>query len=117
MNIDELLEMMSQEFGGKPETMELLSKIDEKVVFEHAANKNFAMGGEKIPSKYKLLLSLAVGAALDNENCVSTYTQIALNKGITKEEILETLLVSRFVKGTSVFSTATPALRMMLEKK
>jgi len=117
MNINELLEMMSQEFGGSPETMELLSKINEEVVFEHAANKNFAMGEGKIPGKYKLLISLAIGAALDSENCVSTYTQIALKKGITKEEILETLLVTRFVKGTSVFSAATPALRKMLENK
>jgi len=117
MNIDELLEMMSKEFGGTPETMDLLSQIDDKVVFEHAANKNFAMGGDKIPPKYKILINLAVGAALDNENCVNTYTQIALNKGITKEEILETLLVTRFAKGTSVFSTATPALRKMLENK
>jgi len=117
MNINELLEMMSQEFGGKPETMELLSKIDEKVVFEHAANKNFAMGGDKISPKYKLLISLAVGAALGSENCISTYTQIALKNGISKEEILETLLVTRFVKGTSVLSAATPALRKLVENK
>ena len=117
MKIDELLEMMSQEFGGTPETMELLSKIDEKVVFEHAANKNFAMGEGKIPPKYKLLISLAVGATLDSENCVSTYTQLALKNGISKEEILETLLITRFAKGTSVFSAATPALRKMVEAK
>ncbi len=115
MTIEELLEKMSGELGQKPETMELLSKIDEKTVFEHAANKNFAMGGELIPPKYKLLISIAVGAAMGSEKCTETYTQIALNKGITKEEILEALLVTRFIKATSVYSTATPALKKMLE--
>ena len=117
MNINELLEMMSQEFGGKPETMELLAEIDEKAVFEHAANKNFAMGGDKIPPKYKLLISLAAGATLGSENCISTYTQVAIKNGISKEEILETILITRFVKGTSVLSAATPALRKMAENK
>lgn len=117
MEIKELLENMTRELGRTPETMDLLSQIDERVVFEHAANKNFAMRDEHIPPKYKLLISIAVGAAMGSEACINTYTEVALKKGLTKEEILEALLVTRFVKGTSVLSASTPALRKMLENK
>lgn len=116
MNIEQLLQAMSNEFGGEPETMKILSQLNEQAVFEHAANKNFAMAGEQVPAKYKLLISLALSAALGSERCTKTYTQVALNKGITREELMETLLVTRFVKATTVFSDATPALKIILEK-
>jgi len=116
MNIEQLLQAMSNEFGGEPETMKILSQLNEQAVFEHAANKNFAMAGDRLPAKYKLLISLAVSAALGSERCTKTYTQVALNKGITKEELMETLLVTRFVKATTVFSDATPAMEIILKK-
>lgn len=113
MTIDQLLKAMSEEFGGEPETMKLLSKISERAVFEHAANKNFAMAGDKIPPKYKLLLSFAVAAALGSENCIKTYARVALKKGITKDELAETLMVARFVKATTVFSDSTAAMEFI----
>jgi len=119
MTIEQLLQAMSNEFGGEPETMKILSQLNEQAVFEHAANKNFAMAGDRLPAKYKLLISLAVSAALGSERCTKTYTQVAMNKGISKEEVMETLLVTRFVKATTVFSDATPAMELLLsfEKK
>lgn len=114
MNVEQLLEAMAADLGKKPETMELLSKLNEKAVFEHAANKNFAMSGEQIPPKYKLLMSIAVSAALGSEQCINNYTQVALKKGISKEEIIEALLVARFVKGTTVMSASTEAMRLLV---
>ena len=115
MNIGQLLEAMSADLGKKPETMELLSQLSEKAVFEHVANKNFAMLGAQIPPKYKLLMSLAVSSALGSERCITQYTQVALRKGISKEEIVETLLLARFVKGTTVMSASTEAMRLLVE--
>jgi len=116
MSIENLLESMAADLGRKPETMELLSQLNEKAVFEHAANKNFAMSGEQIPPKYKLLMSLAISAALGSERCITQYTEVALRKGITKEEIVETLLLARFIKGTTVMSASTAAMRLLVEK-
>jgi AhpD family alkylhydroperoxidase len=117
MTIDQLLQVMGNELGGEPETMKWLAQLDEKAVFEHAANKQFAMSGEKVPPKYKLLMSLAVSAALGVEHCIDTYTQVALRQGISKDEIMETLWVTRFVKGTTVISSATRALQMIAENE
>lgn len=115
MTIEQLLGAMAAELGKKPETMELLAQLNENAVFEHAANKNFAMSGPQIPPKYKLLMSIAISAALGAEHCISTYTQVAKQKGITKEEIVEALLLARFVKGTTVMSASTEAMRLLVE--
>lgn len=117
MNIDQLLQGMAQELGKSPETMELLSQFNESAVFEHAANKGFAFSSERIPPKYKLLMSIAVSAALGVEQCINTYTTVALRKGITEEEIVEAMLLARFVKGTTVLSTSTAAFKIMAEHK
>ena len=114
MNIQQLLEAMTAEMGRSPETMVLLSQVNENAVFEHVADKKFAMSGTHIPPKYKILLSLAAAAAIGSEKCTNNYTQAALKNGISKEEIVEALILTRFVKASSVMSSATDALRMLV---
>lgn len=117
MNIQQLLEAMTAEMGRSPETMVLLAQVNENAVFEHAANKKFAMSGEHIPKKYKILMSLAAAAAMGAEKCINNYTQAALKNGISKEEIVEALVLTRFVKASSVFSSSTDALKMLENAK
>lgn len=114
MSIEQLLEAMTVKMGRSPETMVLLSKINESAVFEHVANQNFAMSGTHIPQKYKILLSLAASAAMGADKCINNYTHAALKNGISKEEIVEALLLTRFVKASSVMSASTEALRMVV---
>ena len=114
MSIEQLLEAMTAKMGRSPETMVLLSQVNEKAVFEHVDNQNFAMSGEHIPMKYKLLINLAAAAAMGAEKCINNYTQMALRSGVSKEEIVEALLLTRFVKASSVMSSATEALRMVV---
>jgi AhpD family alkylhydroperoxidase len=110
-----MLKMMAEELGETPITMENLAKLNEKIVYEHAANKQFAMSGDKIPPKYKLLMSLSISAALGVENCIDTYTKVALRNGISSEEILEAIVLARFVKGTTVISTSTNAMQLVID--
>ncbi len=116
MDIKELLKAMEEELGSEPETMVLLSRLDPKSVFEHANSKNFAMSGEHIPPKYKLLMSVAISAALGFETCMEIYTKVAKKKGITNEEIKEAIMLARFVKGTTVLNTATKAMKLLVEE-
>lgn len=114
ISIEQLLEAMTVEMGRNPETMVLLSQVNEAAVFEHAANKKFAMSGTHIPPKYKLLMSLVAAAAMGSEKCLNNYTQAAIKKGVSKEEIVEALLLARFVKATSVISLSSDALKMIV---
>jgi len=116
MTIEQLIEAMTAKMGRSPETMVLLSQVNESAVFEHVANQNFAMSGGQIPPKYKLLINLAAAAAMGAEKCINNYTQMALKSGISKEEIVEALILTRFVKASSVMSSATEALRMLVNK-
>jgi len=113
MTIEQLLETMTTEMGRSPETMVLLSQVNENAVFEHVANRKFAMSGEHIPQKYKILMSLTAAAAMGSEKCLNNYTNAAIKNGISKEEIVEALIITRFVKASSVMSSATEALRML----
>jgi len=117
MSIQQLLEAMTAKMGRSPETMVLLSQVNESAVFEHAANQNFAMSGAHIPQKYKLLINLAASAAMGAEKCINNYTNMALKNGVSKEEIVETLLLTRFVKASSVMSASTEALRILVNKE
>jgi len=114
ISIENMLQAMEQELGERPETMLHISKLNKDLVYEHAANKNFAMMSEAIPMKYKLLMSLAISAALGVENCIETYTKVALRKGITTDELMEAIKLARFVKGTTVISSSTNAMKMIV---
>lgn len=116
MTIEQLLEAMTAEMGRTPETMVQLAKINESAVFRHAADKKFAMSGALIPPKYKILINLAAAAAMGAEKCINNYTQAALKNGISKEEVVEALLLARFVKASSVISASTEAIKMLSNK-
>jgi len=115
MNIEELLATMEKEAGDKPIPMSLLSQLDESVVFEHAQNKQWLFSKNAIPGKYKLLMSITAAAALGQELCIKTYVKSAVRQGIGKDEILEALLVARFVKGTTVISASVVALEFLVD--
>jgi len=111
--IEQILATMTQEIGETPELMLHLSKLNPDMFLEHVSNKKFAYEGPQIPPKYKILMSLAISAAMGIEPCINTYTKLALRKGITPAEILETLQLTRYVKGTSVIAAAQEAIKMV----
>lgn len=116
MTIDQLLQQMATEAGSEPEVMKLLAKLKPEAVFEHAKNKNFAMGEGGIPQKYKLLMAIAVSAAIGSSGCTQTYAKVASQKGLSNGEIMEAILMARFVSATTVVNTAADAMRLLVSK-
>ena len=117
MQLSDLLSAMENELGSEPHVMKLLSKLKEEAVFEHANNKNFAMKEGTIPAKYKLLISIAVSAGLGDSKCSETYARVARRKGIAVDEIMEALLITRFIKATTVMSAASKTMEFLIEDK
>lgn len=60
---------------------------------------------------------VATAAALGSEFCTRTYAQLALKAGASAEEITEALVVARFVKASTVWATAVPALELLVAVK
>lgn len=117
ISIDQLLQQMASEFGSEPETMKLLSQLRPEGVFEHARNKAFAMGDGAIPQKYKLLMAIGISAAIGSSGCTSTYSRVAANKGIASDEIMESILLARFVSATAVVNAAGEAMKHLLDRQ
>lgn len=63
-SLDQLIERMTKEAGFLPETMQILGQLMPEAVFEHAGNKKFAFNFSALSPKVKLLLTVAVAAAL-----------------------------------------------------
>lgn len=115
MNIQQLLQEMEKQAGSIPVPMDLLGKLDESAVFEHASNKKWLFDKTAVPNKYKLLMSIAAAAALGQETCINSYVKSAIRQGVGKDEIVEALLVARFVKATTVISASVGAMKMLVE--
>jgi alkylhydroperoxidase/carboxymuconolactone decarboxylase family protein YurZ len=116
ISIDQLLAKMSEEFGGEPEIMKLLSGLKPEGVFEHAKNKEFAMGSNSIPRKFQLLIAIAVSAAIGSQGCTLTYAKVAANKGLTNEEIMDSIMLARFISATAVVNTAGETMIELLKR-
>lgn len=116
-SIDQLLQQMAAEFGSEPDIMKLLSQLKPEGVFEHAKNKSFAMGAGAIPQKYKLLMAIAISSAIGSSGCTLTYSKVAANKGISNDEIMESILLARFVSATAVVNTAGDAMKHLLSTR
>jgi AhpD family alkylhydroperoxidase len=76
------------------------NQMDAKaLLFEHPSY-------QAVPGKYKLLMGIAVAAALGSEMCTEMWTRQAKQKGASNEEIVEAILVARFMKQATVNDTA-----------
>ncbi|TDA69974.1 MAG: carboxymuconolactone decarboxylase family protein [Clostridia bacterium] len=113
LSVEQLLERMTKELGAMPGPMKQLATLKPEMVFEHARSKQFAFSGEAIPAKYKALINVAVAAALGSRECIVNQTRIALGQGATGQEIVEALIAARFVKSSTIFSTAEDALALL----
>ncbi len=52
-----------------------------------------------VPAKYKLLAAMGISIALRCEPCIRAYVQMAYDKGISQEELIEFLEVAMTMQG------------------
>jgi AhpD family alkylhydroperoxidase len=52
-----------------------------------------------VAAKYKLLTAMAISIAIRCEPCIRAYVQMACDKGITQEELIEFLEVAMTMQG------------------
>lgn len=117
IGLEKILEAMRLETGLETTTLKVLGEVMPEAAFEHAENKKFVFSLKAIPSKYKMLMSIAVAAALGSDRCTQNYIVAAKNNGFSKEEIIEAILLARFVKATTVIGTSIPGLHGLLEEE
>lgn len=115
--IEQILKRMQELIGEEPEAQVLLSRITPEWIPRQAEERKFVMELPEIPEKYKHLIMIAVSAALGCEMCTEIFTKIAKRRGVSDREIGEAILVARFAMASTIFATATPALRGLVGKR
>lgn len=80
------------------------NQMEEKaLLFEHARY-------QAVPAKYKLLIGIASAASLGSDTCTQMWINMAREKGVTNAEIIEAIMVARYMKQATVNDTVSNAL-------
>jgi len=99
-----------------PEFLKFLSEELPEIFVRHQEDKQFAMHFGELPEKCKVLICLAISAALNQQDMVRSYMIAGKDHGATDEEMLQAILLARFVKASTVLKDGTEAM-MKLRKK
>ncbi len=99
-----------------PKPMELLkefaqNQMDEKVlIFD---NSKYQI----VPANYKLLIGIAAAAIIGSDICTQMWTKMAKEQGVSNEEIIEAIMIARYMKQATVNDTVCNSLRFLKENK
>ncbi len=96
--------------------MELLKKFAPDFAENQMQEKALIFENEKyqiVPNKYKILIGIGVAAALGSDTCTQMWTNMAKQNGVSKEEIVEALQVTRYMKQATVNDTIANSLRLL----
>lgn len=99
------LDRIESEFGTIPLIYTKLESSPESLI-SHLMYKNSVTQLGALDPKTVELISLAVGAALRCDHCTAYHMQVAQKMGISKEEILEAVLVAGMLANSSVLANA-----------
>ena len=114
MSVEEILKMMEKGLGEEPKPMVLMSKLIPEWIPRQAQERKFVMEQlNHIPSKYKHLIMIGASAAVGCHLCTETFIKIAHRAGVTKEEIGETILATRFALASTTFATALEGMEYL----
>ena len=76
-----------------------LRKLSPKVTGGLLRMRREAYRDGVVPAKYKLLTAMTISIAIRCEPCIRAYVQMAYDKGITQEELIEFLEVAMTMQG------------------
>ena len=117
MSVEEILKMMEKGLGEEPKPMVLMSKLIPEWIPKQAQERKFVMEDLKyIPPKYKHLIMIAASAAVGCHLCTETFIKLAHRAGVSKEEIAEAILATRFALASTTFATAIEGMEYLVKK-
>ncbi|MBS0000451.1 MAG: carboxymuconolactone decarboxylase family protein [Cyclobacteriaceae bacterium] len=83
---------------------------DKTLLFDH---ENY----QTVPKRYKLLAGIAAAAVLNSDTCTRMWVKQAKQAGITNREIIEAIMVARYMKQAVVNDTVANTLALLSENK
>ncbi len=117
-SVEEILKMMEKGLGEEPRPMVLMSKLIPEWIPKQAQERKFVMEDLKnIPPKYKHLIMIAAASAVGCHLCTETFIKLAHQAGVTKEEIGEAILATRFALASTTFATTIEGMEYLATKE
>lgn len=68
---------------------------------------------QKVPNKYKMLVGIGVASALGSDTCTQMWVKMAKQNGVSNEEIVEAMQVTRYMKQATVNDTIANSLKIL----
>lgn len=99
--------------------MELLEKFAPEFAENQKDEKQLLFDNPRyscIPKKFKALTGLAVAAALGSDTCARMWTKMAKNLGASNPEIVEAMMVARYMKQATVNDTISGSLNLLIQE-
>jgi AhpD family alkylhydroperoxidase len=68
---------------------------------------------QAVPAKYKLLIGIASAAIVGSDTCTQMWVKMAKEAGVTRKEIVEAIMVARYMKQATVNDTVSNAFELL----
>ena len=109
-NLQEILKRMRQAIGRLPAAVELLTRVDPEMIYEHLRSQAYAMPADSpaLNDETRTLIYLAAVLASSSHECIRATAAKARAQGISREKLLETVRIVRLAMATRVISDAEP---------
>ena len=104
---------MRKSKGEVADFLEIMAQETPDVFLHHLSDKDFAMHYTELADECKVLICLAVSAALGQKKMVESFAMSARKHEIPYEQVVHAILLARFVKSSTVFAESMEAIEFL----
>jgi len=94
---DAMLAAIKKRYGKIPFIVDVLSERSDKFIPMVHASTQIMEKDSSFESKQRYLIALSAAAAVGGEHCIRLQMTNAMNAGATRDEVIETLLISSYM--------------------
>jgi len=109
----ESLEKMRESKGSVAEFLKIMAQEVPDVFLHHLEVKDFAMHYTELDDDCKVLICIAVSAALGQEEMVESFAMSAKKHDIPYEQVVHAILLARFVKSSTALAKSMEAIALL----
>ncbi len=116
MEHERVVSSIEKKMGFAPGIMKLIKELDPKAVEFYEFCDKVVQEDGALPAKFKLMLVMAMGAQRHCKECVSSAMRGAINRGASKEELVEAIRVIFVAGGAQAVAACKEAIEELLKK-
>jgi AhpD family alkylhydroperoxidase len=116
MEQEGVVRSIEKKMGFTPGIMKLVKELDPKSVEFYEFCDKVVQEDGALPAKFKLMLVMAMGAQKHCRECVSSAMKGAINRGASREELVEAIRVIFVAGGAQAVAACREAIEELLKK-